>query len=895
MNGFTVGLAALALGLAPLVTPLDVQALPAQDPLGEAAPNPDSTERTRTVRSLAAVRVVGARPVIDGRLDDPAWAGAPVADGFVQAEPREGAPATEASEVRVLYDDQAIYVAFRAFDRTPDAIAAQLTRRDQGSHSDRVHVIIDSYHDRRTAFHFAVNPLGVKLDLYRYEDTAEDAGWDAVWDVATTIDELGWTAEFRIPLSQLRFSGAPVQDWGINFARDLARASELSVWSPISPRENAVVSRSGVLEGLMDLPRVRRLEVLPYTVARVRRGPGDPANPFYKKNDATAEMGGDLKMGLTNNLTLDLTVNPDFGQVEADPGQVNLTAFETFLPERRPFFAEGAGIFMFGIGQGDGDGSNQSLFYSRRVGRTPQGTPPSGDGWVDRPSQTRILAAGKLSGKTANGWSIGMLSAMTSSEEAHFRGVDGSGASRIVEPLTNYSVGRLQKDFRGGETTLGSIVTSVVRDADVAAELGLRDRAFAGGVDARHRFRQGTLELSGYLLGSRVSGTPAAILATQRSSARYFQRPDAEHLELDPDATSLSGWSGNLELMKVAGGPWRFGSLTQYRSPGFEVNDLGFMPEAGHFSQIGFLGYRQNTPGRHLRNWSANMNAWSSWTAGWEHTNVGGNVNGNVRFLNNWSLHGGVNANRGGLNPAILRGGPALRVSPSVNGWSGVNSDSRRALQGSLNVNWMVRPDADSWSRNVSANLRWRPSDRATVSGGPFLTRREEDRQWVGRIATDQGNHFLFARMDQTTVGLTARLDLALTPELTLQFYGQPFVSSQGFGEWKQVADPRARDYDDRFTSVEATRDGNTYRVDLDGDGTMESFGAPDFRVAQFRSNAVLRWEYRPGSALFLVWGQSRDDVAGIGTFDLGDGMRGLFDRAPENVLMVKLSYWLNP
>ena len=893
-----VAVAALMALLTPgILAPSSAQA--AQDPgAGVEAASESTAVASRPGgerRALAAVRLQGTPPLIDGRLDDAAWRQAPVASGFVQVEPRAGEPASEATEVRVLYDDDALYVAFRAWDRSPDLIAAQLTRRDQPSHSDRVHVIVDSYHDRRTAFHFAVNPLGVKLDLYRYDDTREDPGWDAVWDVATSIDEDGWTAEFRIPLSQLRFSGAPLQDWGINFGRDLARRNELSVWAPIDPNENGVVSRSGTLEGLRDLPSVRRMELLPYTVARLRRAPGDPANPFYRQNDGRMELGGDLKMGLTSNLTLDLTVNPDFGQVEADPAQVNLTAFETFLPERRPFFAEGAGIFQFGIGVGDGDGANQSLFYSRRIGRAPQGASPAGDGWVDRPSQTRILTAGKLSGKTENGWSVGVMSALTGSEEARFQGVDGSRSSRTVEPLTHYSVARVQRDLRGGETSVGGIVTSVLRDAEVAGSLGLRERATAGGVDVRHRFREGSTEFRGFLLGSRVSGSPAAILATQRAPARYFQRPDADHLTLDPEATSLTGWSGHAELMRMGGGPWRMGSITQYRSPGFEVNDLGFMPEAGSFGQIGFVGYRNTTPGRHFRNWGLNSNVWSNWTSGWERTNTGTNLNGQLTLLNNVSAFAGVNRNSGGLNPTLLRGGPGLRTEASWNGWAGVNSDGRRDVQISANHNWMVRPEADSWTQSVSANLRWRPSERATLRTGPFVTWREEDRQWVGRIPLDGTDHFLFARMEQTTVGLTARMDLAVTPTLTLQLYGQPFVSAQSFGGWKQVANPRARQYDDRFVPVTVAVDGRTVHADLRGDGTVRSFGSPDFRVAQFRSNAVIRWEYRPGSAFFLVWSQSRDDLEGHGEFQLGEGVRGLFGQPPENVLMVKFSYWLNP
>jgi hypothetical protein len=846
------------------------------------------------VPAMNAVRVQGAPPVIDGNLNDPAWEYAPVATDFVQVEPHEGRSASERTEVRVLYDDEALYVAFRAWDSQPDSIVGQLTRRDQQSYSDRVHVMVDSYHDRRTAFHFAVNPVGVKTDLYRYNDFQEDTGWDAVWDVATRVDDQGWTAEFRVPLSQLRFSSAPVQTWGINFAREIARRNELAVWAPLSPRDQSIVSRAGELQGIRDLYTRRRIEVLPYSVARATRGPGDAANPFFSSTDVGGEVGGDVKIGITNNLTLDLTVNPDFGQVEADPGQVNLTAFETFLPERRPFFTEGASIFNFGIGVGDGDGSAESLFYSRRVGRAPQGG-VDGGGWVDRPSQTRILAAGKLSGKTESGWSVGALSALTGSEEARIAHADGTRDSRTIEPLANYSLLRVQRDFRDGGSAVGLIGTGTFRDGGPSAELGLRDQAFSGGVDLRHRFRDNTLEFKAYLLGSHVSGSEFAMERTQRSPARYYQRPDAEHLTLDPTATSLFGWSANMELFKVGGGPWRYASLTQIRSPGFEVNDLGFMPGADHVNQVGFVGYRQTEPGRWLRNWGVNANAWAAWTFGWEQTGLGGNVNGQFTLNNNWNGYGGVNVNASTLNTTLLRGGPAFRTERQWNGWNGMNSDGRRDLQVSMNTNWSVRPESDSWSFHASPNVRWRPSERATVRVGPFANWRVEDRQWVDRVGTDNGPAYLFGRMDQTTFGLTTRLDLALSPTLSLQFYGQPFMSAGSFGEFKQVNDPRGASYAQRVAPVTARRDGTGFVADLNGNGAEERFRNPDFNVAQFRSNAVLRWEYRPGSTLYAVWGQARDHFSQDGEFRLGDGMGDLFSQEPENVLMLKVSYWLSP
>ena len=886
---FPLWMALLAASTMVVAVPLSAQ----QD----TVTNGDRTSvRDTAVPTLAAVRVQDAPPVIDGDLSDPVWATAPVAGDFVQFTPSPGEPASERTEARVLYDDEAIYVAIRAWDSNPEQIAAQLTRRDESSYSDRVHVIIDSYHDRRTAFQFSVNPLGVKMDLYRYNDTAEDLGWNAVWDVATQIDDEGWTAEFRIPLSQLRFSSSQDQTWGINFARDIARRNEMVTWAPISPQEQAIVSRSGELQGLTGLTGGRRVELLPYTVTRATRAPGDPANPFYSRTDTGVEVGADLKIGITNNLTLDMTLNPDFGQVEADPARVNLTAFETFLPEQRPFFLEGAGIFRFGIGIGDGDGGNETLFYSRRIGRAPQGGFAPQGAWVDRPSQTRILGAGKLSGKTETGWSVGVLSALTGSEQARSAHPDGERDARTVEPLTNYSMARVQRDFRGGSSAVGVIGTATVRDADPAEALGLRERAVTGGVDFRHRFRSNTLEVSGSVLGSRVAGSEESILRTQLSSARYFQRPDNDHTTLDPTRTHLSGASGSLELMKVGGGPWVFGTITQARSPGFEVNDLGFMTGTDYIVQAGFLGYRQTQPGRHLRNWGLNTSLWSGWTTGGEHTDLAGNVNGNLTLNNNWSAFAGMNLNGSALSPTLLRGGPMFRTEPGANGWMGVNSDSRRALQVGSNMNWGVRPESDSWNANVSTSMRWRPSGRTTVRLSPFHNRRIEDRQWLGRMGGDDDPHYLFGRLEQSTTGVTARLDLAISPTLSLQFYGQPFHSSGHFSELRVVEDPRADRYEDRLRVVQTQRDDQNRMVgDVTGDGQSETLGNPDFSVGQFRSNAVLRWEYRPGSTLFVVWSQARDHQGVDGSVRAGDGFSELFGRQPENVLMLKLNYWLNP
>jgi hypothetical protein len=844
-----------------------------------------------TLPVLQATPLDGGTIDVDGRFDEAVWATAPLATGFVQFQPGEGDPGSERTEARIVYGEAAIYVAMRAYDSSPEEIVGQLTRRDQDSHSDLLGVMIDSYFDKRTAFHFGVNPVGVKHDVYRFDDTQEDSGWDAVWDVATSIDDEGWSAEFRIPYSQLRFRDQPDQTWGVNFLREIARRQETDVWAPTTRADAAIVSRFGELQGLKNIEAPNRMEILPYSLARLDRSPGNGTNPFYKRNDTFGTAGADIKYGVTSDLTLDVTINPDFGQVEADPAQVNLSAFETFLPERRPFFLEGASIFNFGIALGDGDGANESLFYSRRVGRAPQGFADANGGFVDADNQTTILGAWKLSGKTAGGWSIGAMHAVTSEESARVAPGSGSQYDEVIEPFTNYGVVRVQRDFREGRSAVGFIGTTMNRGMPMADQLGLRTGAYSGGVDFRHRFGGEKWQLTGYVLGSYVQGSAEAIAVTQRSPARYFQRPDAGHVDYDPTRTNLSGASANFGISKFSGGSWRVGTGVQTRTPGFEVNDLGFMRNPDFITHWGWLGYHNTTPQGAFQNWIVNANAWHNYNYDGDRGGIGGNVGVSFQLKNFWNGWAGVNVQGEGLSSGILRGGPTFKSEKQTNFGGGVSSDSRKSIHVSMGGFGNVRPESDSWMFSVTPNVRVRPSGRATFNIGTMVNRSVNDRQWVRRVDTDTPN-YLFGRIDQTTVGLTARVDYAFTPTLSLQLYAQPFVSSGNYQGFKRVTNGTADAYTDRFEPITVTASDGDYTTSIDG--TAVSFRDPDFNFKQFRSNAVLRWEYMPGSALFLVWSQGRDHWVRNGDFDFGSDVGDLFGVAPDNVFMVKFSYWLS-
>ena len=484
--------------------------------------------------------------VLDGRLDDAAWEKAIPSREFTQSWPRPGQPGKDPTEVRVLYDDAAMYVAVRAFDSRPDSIAAQLARRDaSGIYSDWIHVIIDSYYDRRTAFRFTVNPKGVQKDVANSNDNSEDANWDAVWDVATRVDSLGWVAEYRIPLSQLRFGDAPKGQervWGFQVMRDVARRNERVAFSPWVPDGRGFVSKFGDLVGLVNLPQPSRLEIIPYASTKVTRAPGDASNPFYHKTAARPNLGADVRYGLPAGLTLTATINPDFGQVEVDPAVVNLSAFETFFPEKRPFFLEGADVFNFGQLRRHNDYGGMTFFYTRRIGRTPQRTPAGADiSYVEMPEQTTIAGAAKVTGKIGP-WTIGVLDALTSQEKARVAGADGVvDSATAVQPMTNFFAGRVRRDYRRGQTVVGGILTLVNRQQSPLFTGLLSTGAGYGGVDFDHRWKNGVYSLSGYSVATRVNGSRGVISTLQKSSAHYFQRPDATSFDLDETRHALTG------------------------------------------------------------------------------------------------------------------------------------------------------------------------------------------------------------------------------------------------------------------------------------------------------------------------------------------------------------------
>ena len=873
-------------------------------PLGAQAPA--SAERAPAARrALAAAPVEG--PVrLDGRLDEPAWAAAEPATGFTQAYPNPGAPESERTEVRVLVAADALYVGARMYDAHPDSIAAQLSRRDAaGTYSDRVLLILDSRDDRRTAFHFAVNPRGVKQDSYLYDDTREDGSWDAVWDVATSVDSAGWTAEFRIPFSQLRFpprvSGERV--WGFGVMREIARREERSTWSPWTRNSPGFVSTIGELRGLESVRAPTRLEIVPYTSARLERAPGDGADPFYHSNDMGGKIGADFQYGLPGGLTLTGTLNPDFGQVEVDPAVVNLTAFETFFPERRPFFVEGIDVFRFGDITAHNYQSFPQYFYSRRIGRQPQGRLTGDIAYVDLPDQSTILGAVKVSGRTASGWSVGVLDAVTAREEARFRTSAGEAGELAVEPLSNYFVGRLRRDLRKGRTVVGGIVTAANRDmSDSVFDPLLRSDAYVAGVDAQHSWKGREWTLSGFLAGSLVRGSENAIAITQFSNARYFARPDADHLEYDPERTSLGGRIGALALSHT--GRWDGSLVYQETSPGFESNDLGFQSTADRRAFSTFLGKRVAKPGKLFRTHAYGGSTTHAWNFGGDNVNAEYALLANASFHNFWTAGVTLSLYPGNADDRLTRGGPLSRVPSTWRVNANAGTDRRKPFSVSGNL-VMARDEEDQFSRTASATLLLRPSTSLQVSVGPRLVRSRSNSQYVlaraDTLATGTfGRRYVFADVEQSTLSFDTRVNWTFTPNLSLELFAQPYASAGDFDNYKEFLTPGEFAFGvyGRDLGTILPAGGGGFTVDPDGAGPAAAFvvgdrsGQRDFTFRSLRGNAVVRWEYRPGSTVFFVWQQLRSAEYLRGDLDFGD-VSGAFGEPARNVFLIKATYWL--
>jgi len=857
-----------------------------------------------TGSQIQAVQIVGAPPTIDGRLDDEAWQHAPALSGFVQRQPDEGAPATERTEVRFLYDDAALYIGARMYSRHPTDIQAPISRRDEGAQAERLLVSLDTYLDRRTAYTFGVTASGVRLDWYHPTDreAARDLSFDPVWEASTQIDSLGWTAEMRIPLSQLRFSRHPEQRWGLNVARIIPSLNEEAYWVAIPRTEAGWASRFGELTGLRGLEPAFRGELLPYVASSATFiGAPDAGSPFVSASAYDARIGADMKLGLGPNLTLEGTVNPDFGQVEADPAEVNLSAFETFFPERRPFFQEGSQLL-----RGDGP----TYFYSRRIGAPPRAQ-VSGD-YVDFPNTSTILGAGKLTGRLASGTSIGGLAAVTRREHARtFDEETGVFTRERVAPVAGFGVARAQHEWqctaasctglRPSTARAGLSFTGVHRDvSDVGPGdplSGLLHRhAYAGGGDWNLRFNRGEYELSGYLGFSYVEGSPEVLLRTQRSSARYFQQPDADHLTLDPSRTSLAGYTGSLALERASGRNWLWDGTVVARSPGFEINDAGALGRGDQIIGNARLRYRETQPGRLFRGYEVSVSSENGYNFGGTRIWTALRTDSEVTWPNFWRTSFTAWVDLRAQNDRLTRGGPLMGTGQA---WATIlnlsnSPSSRTRLQGDI---YYGESELGEQTYSLSSSVSIRPSPGWQLSVAPTYGRSIDPRQYVmtrdGGPAATYGERYVFSFIDRSQISARLRLNYTFAPDVSLELYAEPYAASGRFYDFGELDAARSRNlrfYGTDGTAIERQADGSLLVTD-----GADSFGIPnrDFNVRSFRSNAVLRWEWRPGSTLFLVWQQDRFGQERHGGLVRPGTLRETFQASGDNFLAIKASYWL--
>ncbi len=868
-------------------------------------------------------------PVIDGLLNDASWGLVNWGTDFIENQPDENTPPSFQTKFKIIYDDKNLYVGIRSIDNAPDSIVDRLSRRD-GFEGDRVNIILDSYHDLRTAFVFTVTAAGVKGDeiVTNNGDNIDDS-WNPVWYAKANIDSEGWTAEMKIPLSQLRFGKSKEQIWGLNVLRNFFRKNERSVWQRIPVDSPGFISELGELHGLIDLIPQKQLEIQPFTVIQQDIYPKDGNNPFRDGSDFKLNGGLDAKIGITNDLTLDLTVNPDFGQVEADPAAIALDGFEIFFREQRPFFVENKNIFDFRLG-----GNQDNLFFSRRIGRSPQGSISTGDdNFVDRPNNATILGAAKFSGKTKNGWSIGILESVTDQEVAKIADSEGNRREAIVEPLTNYFVTRVQKDFNERNSFIGGIFTVTSRNLGDAfrfdyddeskqyidTETGevvnpftdtrkennlnaLRKAAYTGGLDFNHQWQERKYYIEGNVMLSHVEGSKEAIENTQVSLTHLFNRIDASHVTVDADRTSLTGTSGKLEFGKSGSGHWRYGAGANWRSPELELNDIGFLRQADEIRQYAWLSYRSLKPFGRFRQINARANMFTTYDFDGNYNRIQYRLTSFAEFKNNWSAEIGFIHKPRIFTNTILQGGPRFRFSEENINFFFINTDDRKKLRFFGGYVYSQAKENNFSLIRFEAGVTYQPSNALTISLSPEYSKNPNKTQYVTETDFNGTPRYILGTIDQQTFSASIRINYTINPNLTIQYYGQPFVSNGRYSQFKFVdhlgiTNPVADALNDRFqaynnTQVTFVDDDDTYLIDEDFDGATDyEIENPDFSFVQFRSNLVVRWEYIPGSEIFLVWSQG---VTGSGNpsenlfANLDNQVLG---QEKENTFLIKATY----
>lgn len=863
----------------------------------------DTTTTNYEKRVYYTTSVADKDPIkIDGMLDDTAWEAVEWSTDYVEFEPDNGTAPTEQTKMKIVYDDKNLYVAFRCYQQDPSTIEARMGRRDDFP-GDWVEINIDSYGDDRTGFSFTASASGVKGDEFISNNGNFDSSWNPIWFLDTNTDSEGWTAEIRIPLSQLRFGNDDEQVWGIQSTRRYFKNEERSLWQPLPANPPGWVSEFGELRGIKGIKPQKQLEIQPYTVGKLDTYEKEPGNPFRDGSDAKFTGGLDAKIGVTNDLTLDLTINPDFGQVDADPGAIALDGFEIFFEERRPFFVENKNIFDFRVG-----GGADNLFFSRRIGRTPQGF-TTADGtkgeYEDIPNNTTILGAAKFSGKTKNGWTVGVLESVTAKEFAEIElddrqdilnGLPEKGTSReeLVEPLTNYFVGRVQKDFNDRNSYIGGIFTSTVRNMDPRVSF-LHSHAYSGGLDFNHNWKDRKYYFIGKFTASNVRGSAEAIMNTQTSLTHLFQRVDASHVKVDPTRTDLTGTGGSFELGKGGGGDWRYNVGGNWKSPEFELNDIGFLRQADVYTQYANIRKLWNKPTSWFRRANVGLNQFTQYDFDGNYNRIQYEINGYINWKNNWWTEAGGAHKPRIYSTTVLRGGPRWRWNEENFFFLFTGTDGRKKFN--MHVGY-VHSDAtqDNFSfRRYVLRFFYQPLNSLNLSLINEYEQNPNKTQYVTESSFNGAPRYILGEIDNESLSTTLRVNYSINPNLTIQYYGQPFIFKAKYSNFNYVNDPMAKDLNERvnwYNNNQISFADDVYSIDEDGDDSIDyQFGNPDFAFVQFRSNLVVRWEYIPGSEIFLVWSQG---ITGLG--DVNNNFSTIIDNQllserPQNTFLIKATY----
>jgi hypothetical protein len=842
------------------------------------------------LRVYTTTRLSTEAPVMDGKLNDTCWRTGTWTGDFTQWIPTEGARPSQPTEFKVLYDDKNLYVAIRAFDSEPEKILALAGRRDQFQ-GDIVGICFDSYHDHRTGFEFDVTAYGQKIDVVLTNPMNTDFNWNAVWTAKVGMEDSAWVVEMEIPLSQLRYSNEYEQIWGMHFWRWIARLQEESDWEVQSSTGPGMLYLFGELNGITGLKKSQRLEIMPYAVGKLNTFERQPGNPFADKGRSVAgTLGLDAKIGISSNFTMDVSLNPDFGQVEADPSVMNLTAFETFYEEKRPLFLEGKNIFNYEL-------DDMSLFYSRRIGHAPSYKPLTDSGEYSKiPDNTSIINALKLSGKTAGGFSLGILQSFTANEKAIIKTHEDKRRNESVEPFSNYLVGRVQQDYKQGNTVFGAIFTSANRFIQNENLLNMNRAAYTGGIDLMHQWKDKKYYMDAKFMGSYITGDETAILNLQRSSARYFQRPDANYLRLDSFRTNLTGSAGSINIGRKSIGLWRYSTGIAWFSPGLELNDIGYMQVTDIIRQTNKVSHFVNKPVSVFRTYSVSFNQGNHWDFGGNYLVSDFEIESRFEFLNRWAVEAHPGYQSQSLDTRLLRGGEGMLTPGAWRIFSFFNTDYSKTIYFEMTSYYSQSNQKTSYEYEISPSFVLRPINTLKLVVGTSFSVNYNQLQYIGTTDSREQPRYILGTIDQKTLALVLRVDYSVTPELSIQYYGSPFVSRGMYSDYKRVTHPVADDYSDRFEIYSNPVKANgIISLDENRDAIADySIHDPDFNFLQFRSNLVARWEFKPGSIIYLVWSMDKTGSAGEVDANLGNSMKQLGKVNPNNIFLLKFNYWFS-